>query len=925
MFVQNISVGAKLRKSDPVRRFCQPNWFIGVSKAYQFATSMIRISLSICFLLLIGLRSYAQSSNGEAEIPKKQYHTQRILQEPPVLDGKLDDPAWEQVEWGDGFIQRSPVDKGKATQNTAFKILYDDKNLYIAYRCYDSSPDSIVKRMSRRDGFEGDWVEINIDSYRDLRTAFSFTATVAGVKGDEFISNNGNNWDTNWNPIWFLKTRVDALGWVAEVRIPFSQIRFSDEKEQVWGIQFTRRDFRQESRSVWQYIPNQAPYWVSGFGELHGLKDIKPQRLVELQPYVSGQLETFPKILGNPFFEKGNAQRASAGIDGKIGVTNDLVLDFTINPDFGQVEADPSQVRLDGFEIFFQERRPFFIENNNLFNYQVTNAQTGNFNSDNLFYSRRIGGPPSSNPRLRGGEYGDVPQNTTILGAAKFSGKTQKGLAIGILESLTQQEYAQIEGLDGKRKETVEPLTNYFVGRVTQDFDGGNTVVGGILTSTQRRLNGTGLADMLNQQALTGGADVLHKWDNQNWEVGGRVVLSQVAGTKSSIYRTQTNFVHSFLRPGVDHLGVDTSATSLTGHGGSMHVAKYGGKWRFQTGLTWRSPKLELNDVGFMQNTDMVSHFFWGGLNIQQPFSVFRNARWNYNQTLGWDFGGNALNRNVSTNVHGMFKNFWSAGGGVFKELLDISTRALFGGPALRRPIGTGFFTYINSDRRKAVNVNLNVNYYNSQRNFVKSRGYSLSVNFQPTNAINFSLSPSFNRFAREYQHITTFQTDQGGTYIGGAIDQKTYSLTARANINITPNLTIQYYGQPFITQGIYSDFKIITNPLAFYEDRHELLGDRLIYAPESSSFLLDENRDGSIDCASCHFRKPDFNFIQFRSNLVLRWEYIPGSEFYLVWTQANTQFGDPETAFLPSFRQYLVGEQGRNIFLLKWTYRFLR
>lgn len=887
---------------------------------------MIRTSLSIYTLLLIPFFSFSQTTSGNQEIPKKQYHTQRIDGDAPVLDGKLNDPAWEQVEWASGFIQRSPVDKGEPTQETAFKILYDDKNLYVGYRCYDSSPDSIVKRMSRRDGFEGDWVEINIDSYHDLRTAFSFTATVAGVKGDEFISNNGDNWDTNWNPIWFLRTRIDEAGWTAEVRIPFSQIRFSDAEEQVWGIQVTRRDFRQESRSVWQYIPNQAAYWVSGFGELHGLQNIKPQRLVELQPYLSGQLETFPKIEGNPFFETGNDQRLGAGLDGKIGVTNDLVLDFTINPDFGQVEADPSQVRLDGFEIFFQERRPFFIENNNLFNYRVSNAETGgDFNSDNLFYSRRIGGRPSSYPRLHAGEFSDVPQNTTILGAAKFSGKTRKGLAIGVLESLTQQEYAHIEGNDGKRKETVEPLTNYFVGRVTQDFDGGNTVIGGILTSTQRRLDGTGLRDILNQQALTGGADVLHKWDNQKWQVGGRMIVSHVAGTKESIYRTQTNFVHSFLRPGVKHLGVDTSATSLTGHGGTMHLAKYGGKWRFQTGITWRSPKLELNDVGFMQNTDMIRHFFWGGLNIQKPFSIFRSARWNYNQTMGWDFGGNALNRNISTNVHGTFKNFWNAGGGVFKELLDISPRALFGGPALRRPIGSGFFTYINSDRRRNFNVNLNVNHYTAQRKFVKSRGYSLSLNFQPSNAINFSISPSFDKFFRQYQHITTFQTDQGAKYIGAAIDQKTYSLTARANINVTPNLTIQYYGQPFITQGIYSDFKIITDPMAFYEDRHELLGDRLIHEPESSSFLFDENLDGNIDCSSCRFREPDFNFIQFRSNLVLRWEYIPGSELYLVWTQANTQFGDPETAFLPSFRQYLIGEQGRNIFLLKWTYRFLR
>lgn len=881
--------------------------------------------LIVLGLLLGGVLLILPAQNASDSIPKKKYVTQSVEGEPPQIDGFLNDEAWEQLEWGTDFIQRRPYDNTPPTQETRFKILYDDQNLYVAFRCYDSAPDSIVRRMSRRDGFVGDWVEINIDSYHDLRSAFSFSSTVAGVKGDEFISNNGNNWDDSWNPIWFLKTQIDEEGWTAELRIPLSQLRYGSQEEQVWGIQITRRDFRNESRSVWQYLPNQAPYWVSGFGELHGIKGIKPQKQIELQPYVSAQVESFPAEAGNPFAD-GLDQSITAGLDGKIGITGDLVLDFTINPDFGQVEADPSAVNLDGFEVFFEERRPFFIENRNLFSYQLTSAEAGgSFNSDNLFYSRRIGGPPHRYPNLQTGEYADLPQNSTILGAAKFSGKTQKGLAIGILESVTQQEVARIEGGNGEREEVIEPLSSFFVSRLTQDFDGGNTVIGGIFTSTQRRLTDTGMEDRLHRSAISGSVDVLHKWDNQQWQVGGRLFFSHVAGTQAAILRTQRDFVHYFDRPDAEHLSVDSSATDLTGHGGTMHIAKYGNKWRFQTGLTWRSPELELNDVGFQLNADEVNHFFWGGMNIQEPFSIFRTFRLNYNHWHRWDFGGNPLYRAINTNAHVMLNNFWGGGGGITYENLDVSNRALFGGPAMRRPNGVGFFSYLYTDNRKKLSFNLNYNGGNGFRQSVKGRNYSLRINYQPWNAVSISLSPSYETFFRKYQHIATFHNAEQARYIGGSLSRQTFRLTARTSINFTPNLTLQYYGQPYITQGVYSDYKRIINPMAQYDDRFALLGNALINPSGSEQYFLDEDLDGMADCADCSFNQPDFNFIQFRSNLVLRWEYVPGSELYLVFSQANTQNGEPELGIGPSFNDYLVGEQGRNIFLLKWTYRFLK
>ena len=310
-------------------------------------TNLLIILLNFLFLT-------AQSAPGDSVVVKKKYFTNH-LKGSITLDGVPDEEAWNEVEWGGDFIQWLPNEGKAPSQQTKFKIVYDEKFLYIAYRCYDLATDSIIKRMGRRDEFPGDWVEINIDSYHDLRTAFSFTLSVSGVRSDEFVSSDGNNWDANWNPIWFAKTKIDKEGWTAEVKIPLSQLRYNNDAEKVWGFQVTRRLFRKEERSFWQYIPQSSGVWVSGFGELHGLKDIPMHRQVEIAPYVVAQADKYKKETGNPYAD-GFDQRLTAGVDGKVAVTNDLILDFTVNPDFGQVEADPSQVRIDGFQNFFDEK-----------------------------------------------------------------------------------------------------------------------------------------------------------------------------------------------------------------------------------------------------------------------------------------------------------------------------------------------------------------------------------------------------------------------------------------------------------------------------------------------------------------------------------------------------------------------------------------
>lgn len=883
---------------------------------------------NLLLILAVFFFPVAKADPGDSVLEKKKYFTKRAIGE-ITLDGVVKEEAWNEVEWGGDFIQWLPDEGKPPSQPTSFKILYDDKYLYIGYRCHDVSPDSIVRRMGRRDVFPGDWIEINIDSYHDQRTAFSFTLSVSGVRSDEFVSENGNNWDANWNPIWFAKTHIDEKGWSGEVKIPLSQIRYGNEVDKIWGFQVTRRLFRKEERSTWQYIPQNSGVWVSGFGELHGLKDIPMHRQVEIAPYVIAQVDKYQKEEGNPFAE-GLDGKIAAGLDGKVAVTNDLILDFTINPDFGQVEADPSQVRIDGFQNFFEERRPFFIESRNIFNYQLTGSEAGgDYDSDLLFYSRRIGSSPHGYPATSNGEYVKMPLNTSILGAAKFSGKTKKGVSIGILESVTEREMATVDNNGQKREELVEPLTNYFVARLQKDIKAGNTVLGGIFTAVNRE---EGLSDILHRNAYSGGFDFLHFWKKRTWYLRGNIVFSHVNGTEEAILTTQRSFEHLFQRPNAREVEVDASRTSLTGMGGTFRLGKIGGKsgkhgriFKFESGVTVRSPGLELNDIGFLLTSNEINHFTWAGLQWQKPFSIFRSARINYNHWFRWDYGGQFLYDAFNFNAHAAFKNNWQTGMGTTWNPYDISNNALRGGSSLRRPAGMGQFVYVTSDSRKKFYANLNMNFFWGFDNTITGGNYSLSLVYQPTNALNINLSASYSDYwRRQDQFVNNVDYNNMVRTIVSEVNQETLRFVGRLNYNITPDLTLQYYGQPYITRPLYTNFGYVSDPLAKkYDDRFH------VFTPNQISFnndeyLIDETGDGIADYS---FSNPDFNFVQFRSNFVVRWEYRAGSELYLVWSQGNTPdaFGDVDTPITQSLLDNAFAEQARNIFLIKVTYRFLK
>ncbi|QNM85249.1 carbohydrate binding family 9 domain-containing protein [Polaribacter pectinis] len=866
--------------------------------------------LLVCFSITIS--NYEQEST---EVVPKRIYTTKKLKKVPVIYGDVSDDAWDAVEWSSDFTQKDPTEGVAPTHQTKFKVMYDDKFLYVAIVAFDDSPDLIQRRLTRRDGFAGDRVNVIIDSYHDKRTAFVFTTTAAGVKGEEIATQNGDNWDDSWNPIWYTNAKLLDNGWSTEMKIPFSQLRFGKAKEQIWGFNVNRTIFRFQERSLWQRIPNDQSGFISEAGELHGLIDLVPQKQLEIQPFTVIQYDNYPSEAGNPYRD-GSDFKINGGLDAKIGITNDLTLDLTINPDFGQVEADPGAIALDGFQIFFREQRPFFVENKNIFDFEFANGR------DNLFYSRRIGRNPHRDANLTAGEFADVPQNSTILGAAKFSGKTQNGWSIGVLESVTANEYAEIKQTDGTtREEIVEPLTNYFVARAQKDFNDRNTYIGGIFTATNRNLGGD--FNELHKAAYTGGIDFRHNWKDRNYFLEGNVIASKVLGSKEAITATQQTLRHNFDRVDATHVNVDVNKTSLTGTGGRIEAGKAGGgNWRYNGGFVWRSPELELNDVGFLRQTDEMIQFSGIRYLWQEPKGIYRDIRANFNQFATYDFDGNfnRIQYELSGNVN--WKNNWWTEVELGHKPRIFSNSFLQGGPRWRFSAENYFVLFFGSDRSKKMSFTLGyVGSAAKQNNFSFQR-HVFRMNYQPFDALSVSLSTEFEKNPSKTQYVNQVDYDTKTRYILGEIDNQSWSTTLRVNYSINPNMSIQFYGQPFIARGRYSNFNYVNNAVSkdLYSRVSWYNNNQIL--ENNGNYNVDENIDGVTDYT---FGKPDFSYVQFRTNLVARWEYIPGSELFFVWARGGAGSGDPNNSLTRSFRNQILDKPLENTFLIKATYRFVR
>jgi hypothetical protein len=873
---------------------------------------MKRISSSIIVALLFSV-AFGQAPG------KKQYTATRITVTPEI-NGILDDESWQSGTWAGGFTQNQPYNGRPESERTEFKILFDDDNLYVAIKAYDSSPDSIVNRLTRRDQQDGELAGIIIDSFHDLRTGFLFGVSSAGVKYDQMMTNDGQNSDSSWDPNWWVKTSVNSDGWFAEMKIPFSQVRFEKNSGEVWGFDVGRVLYRKNETTYWQHIPKDAPGLIHMFGELKGLEQIKPRKIFDVTPYTVARTETFQADPENPFKANGSLSSMNAGIDAKIGVTNNMTMDLTINPDFGQVEADPSEVNLSAFETFFSEKRPFFIEGKNITNFGL-GIGDGDIGNDNLFYSRRIGRRPQGDPDLEEGWNSDAPGQTTILGAAKLTGKTKNGLSVGFVEAITAEMQAEIDTIGGTKYETIEPLSNYLIGRVQKDINDGKTLIGGIFTSTNRMLDAY-LGEFMHKAAYTGGIDFTQYFKEKNWMFNLNGAFSLVEGTEKSIENTQKSSARYFQRPDNNYTVLDTTRTSLSGSGGRMQIVKLNGHWNFMSATIWKTPGFETNDLGYLREADQVLSVIWAQYSQWEPRGIYRKYSVNSDIYYGWNFGGNNIARGYEWNANMEFKNFWSiyTGGALRGGTLDPNI--LRGGPLMKLPGSWALRMGVSTDQRKKLVFNVFAGKNKGFENYSSSFNSNAELSFKPTNWMVLSFNPGMSKSINELQYVSTINVDNTDKYIFATIDMKTVNASFRLNLNLSPNLTLQYWGQPFMAQGTYHDHKMITDSKAdSYSDRFEE------YSPEQISYNgdqyeIDENLDGSADYS---FDKTDFNVQEFLSNMVLRWEYNPGSSVYVVWSQTRNSSGteNPDLANDLGNLFNTSDNKPHNVFLIKFSYRF--
>ncbi len=881
---------------------------------------MKRITITLIVLLIILPGVTGQTPE------KKQYKATRLTTA-PAIDGILDEEVWKEGSWIDDFTQYEPYNGSKVSQRTEFKILFDDDNLYAAFKAYDTSPDSIVSRLTRRDNPDGDLVGIIFDSFHDLRTGFLFGITSSGVKYDQMFTNDGESEDSSWDPNWWVKTSINDEGWVAEMKIPFSQVRFDKNSGEIWGLQVARVLYRKNETSFWQHMPKDAPGLVHLFGELAGLEQIKPRKIFDVTPYTVGKLETFKAEPGNPFMEKGKKYGINGGIDAKIGITNNMTMDLTINPDFGQVEADPSEVNLSAYETFFSEKRPFFIEGKNITNFNI-GIGDGDVGNDNLFYSRRIGRRPQGYPDLGDGMYADVPNFTSIIGAAKLTGKTKNGLSVGFVEAVTAEGKAEIDNNGERTYETVEPLTNYVVGRVQKDFNEGKTIIGGIFTGTNRNLD-ENLSDFMHKAAYSGGIDFTQYFKDKKWQLTINTALSQVSGTKEAIEQTQRSSAHYFQRPDKDYAIYDPDRTSLTGSGGKIQVGKLNGHLNLMGVVLWKTPGFEINDLGYLQQADRIMPILWAGYNQWEPKGIYRSFNLNGDIYSIYNFGGVNVQTGLEGNANMTLKNYWSVwtGGNIATSSMDPSM--LRGGPTMKTPGRFNARVGFSTDSRKKLGLEFYSNFNKGFEDYYNNSNIGFEVSYKPTNYLRISLSPGYSKSFSELQYVTQKTMDGEDRYIFSSIDRKTINASLRVNLNISPDLTIQYWGQPFVASGRYYDYKYILNPIADkYTDRFHVYSDGEL-TPQNGYNQIDENLDGTVDYT---FDTGDFNVKEFLSNLVLRWEYSPGSSVYLVWSQTRSGYNQTGNMdYLNDMgdlfnRQLFRDDENyalKNVFLVKFSYRF--
>jgi len=803
------------------------------------------------------------------------------------LDGDFTEGSWALAEPITAFLQRDPKEGAPPTYPTEVRVLYDRNYLYVAVRAFDSEPAKIVGIRTRRDSASpSDWIHVLVDSYHDRRTAYEFAVNPAGVKQDTYWFADGNN-DPSWDAVWDVSVSRDEKGWKAEFRIPFSQLRFEPGKGDTFGFALGREIGRLNETSTWPLIAKSRPGFVSQFGELGGLRLAGAAKRLELMPYSVAQVETRPVVAGDPYL-KPRDPSATVGADLKYALTPGLTLTATVNPDFGQVEADPAVVNLTAFETFYQERRPFFVESSGNLQFDL---DCNDGNCTGLFYSRRIGRQPHVSPDAPDGGFVTSPTITPIIGAAKLTGRAG-AFAIGALDAVTSDGQAQLALGSQRWSETVEPLTNFAAVQVKREWKNQSSL-GLMFTNTARRLDAN--VSFLPSSATTGGVNWDWRLKDPRYSIIGYWAGSSVRGSAQAIDDLQQDPVHYYQRPDASYLTYDPARTSLDGHAGMLGLQKIGGsKTRFSFNADYKTPGFDVNDVGYVRRSDVIEQSGWVQFRWDTPTKLYRNFRLNLNQWAGWNFGGDARFKGANVNAHIVLTSNWAAGAGVNVQSAGIDDRSTRGGPSMRSKRGGNVWYYVQTDNRKALSGGWMGFVWRDEAG-ASDWGFDPEITCRPTSFLVVSGGVHFENLNEDTQWVENVTGLAATHYVFGRIRQTTLGLTTRVNYTITPTLTVQVYAQPFVSAGAYSDFKELVRPRA---------------TPFANQFQ-----------PYPYTGEPDFNYRSFRMTNVLRWEYKPGSALYVVWQQGREDTG---SYGLFRFRQdfgSMFAVPGTNVFLVKFSY----
>ena len=852
---------------------------------------------------------------------------------PIKLDGRLDDEAWKAATPITRFTQFDP-DWGKpASERTEVSFLYDDEALYVGARMYDSAgARGVTTRLVRRDtDFDSDYLQIVIDGYHDHLSRAFFNVNPSGSKNDD-IGIGNSCCDASWDPVWEAVTRIDSAGWTAEIRIPFSQLRFSRDSVQTWGLEVRRFIKRRNEQDDWATWPKTDAGGPSRFGHLTGLRIPASTSHLELLPYVVVKSASLASQVGSPF-DTHARPTTRVGLDLKDRLTSNLTLDATINPDFGQVEVDPAVLNLSALETFFPEKRPFFIEGAQVFDF---GSQSCNFCSYGEgmtgFYSRRVGrAPTGADLALSNFPSADVPDATTILGAGKITGRTQSGYTVGLLNAVTGRETARVQDLAGQRgSQEVEPLADYLAGRVKRDFLDGNLVVGGMVSGVARNIDST-FAPRLARHAEMIGNDVVYAWDNKTYDVTADWVLTNVSGDRREIALRERSSARYFQRPdrgsassGLFTNSYDTTVTALRGGGVYTRLAKETGNWFGELQLNTRTPGFESNDYSFQQHAD----YALATANLGRLWS--NPTSW-YHQIIA--IAGTQGQRNFEGNWTGAqfhafgsvtTPQFWNVTGVMIHRPVVLDDQALRGGPLVQQPSSDFGSVGFSTDSRHALVAGANVG------DFVDSRGtvnpnVALSVAYRPAPNVSLSIGPSWNAL-RTYAQYVDAVTDPtaalfyGTRYVVSGFRQRTLGLDTRASLTFSPTMTLELYVQPFFASARYYDFGEFaaprTNDVVLFGRGRGTIAAVTGAGGIVTQYTIDP--DGAGPAQPFTIANPNVSEQSLRGNAVFRWEYRPGSVLYVAWTQSrlgDSAFGDLE---FPRDRIALLAARPDNIFLVK-------